>query len=173
MDTPNQQQHSVTQAVGNNLTLTDLPLGEEILARSGIPHRGKPSKKHPLGREVFDTKGLVEYKAKSLELKRDILKNQWLDLSYVLLGKANSIAPTLLKKDYGRLVQLLTSAGIAYDKVFPKAEVSSVSNLVVNMFKSLPNDKVLRVIGSSPTPIGLPVEEKPLEVNPERVNPSV
>lgn len=165
MDTPKQEQHSVRQAVGNSLLLTDLPLGEEILRGQGIPNRGKPSKKHPLGREVFDTKGLIEYKAKPLESKRDILKNQWLDLSYVLLGKANSIAPTLLKKDYGRLVQLLTSAGIAYDKVFPKAEQSSVSNLVVNMFKSLPNDKVLRVIGSSPTPSERSVEGKPLEID--------
>lgn len=129
-----------------------------------IPHlgRGKPTKAQPLGREVFDRQGFLAYRAKPLNDKREYLKDQWLDLTYLLLLKASSMACTVQKKDFGRLVQILTSAGIAHDKVFPKVNDPSVSNLVVNMFKGLPNDKVLRVIGGAPCPSGEPLEGEPL-----------
>ncbi len=108
-------------------------------------------------------KGFLAYRAKPLQEKREYLKDQWLDVTYLLLQKASSLACTVQKKDFGRLVQILTSAGIAHDKVFPKVNDPSVSNLVVNMFKGLPTEKVLRVIGGAPTPSGETLEGKPLE----------
>lgn len=152
--------------LGENLFPTGEPLeGEQA---EGVPEefqgipRGKPTKGQPLGRVVFDKKGFAQYRANPLESKREHLKNQWLDLTYLLLGKATAMAMTVQKKDFGRLVQILTSAGIAHDKVFPKVNDPSVSNLVVNMFKGLPNDKVLRVIGGAPVPSELPLGGKPL-----------
>ena len=137
------------------------PEAEGLDELEGIP-RGKPSKGQPLGRIVFDKVGFAKYRANPLETKREYLKNQWLDLTYLLLGKATALAMTVQKKDFGRLVQILTSAGIAHDKVFPKVHDASVGNLVVNMFKGLPTDKVLRVIGGAPVPSGEPLEGKPL-----------
>lgn len=148
-----------------------LPCGEppsekplEILA-DGLPLTGriKPSVSNPLGKIGFDRQALLAYMDKSLESKRNHLREEWLTLSYLLLGKANAMALTVTKKDFGRLVQILTSAGIAHDKVFPKVNDVGVSNLVVNMFKGLPNDKVLRVIGGAPVPKGEPLEGKPLD----------
>ena len=120
--------------------------------------RGKPSVKNPLGKVAFDTRGFQLFQAKPLETKRDILRSQWSGLAYILLSKATAIAQGVSKRDYGKLLQLVTTAGISYDKVFPKVDNPSVGNLVVNLFKGLPNDKVLGVIGSSPTPKGEHVE---------------
>lgn len=152
------------ESLGINLTPNEEPLDSEAVEEAGGIPRGKPSKKQPLGRVVFDAKGLSLYNAKPLEDKREYLKNQWLTLTYLLLGKANAMAQSVQKKDFGRLVQILTSAGIAHDKVFPKVNDPSVSHLVVNMFKGLPTDKVLRVIGGIPSP-QLPLEGKPLGGN--------
>lgn len=126
----------------------------------GLPlvARGKPSVKNPLGKVAFDTKGLRLFQAKPLETKREILRAQWSGLAYILLSKATAIAQGVSKKDFGRLMQLVTTAGISYDKVFPKVENPSVGNLVVNLFKGLPSEKVLGVLGGSPTPRGEHVE---------------
>jgi len=148
--------------LGKSLLPTEQPLdsGELVDAPEAIalPSRGKPSQKQPLGRQVFDRKAFAQYQAQPLESKREYLKQQWLDVAYLCLGKGASLALTLGKKDYGRLVQILTSAGIAYDKVFPKGDTLSV-NLAVNMFKGLPQEKVLRVLG----PTAIPCGGKPLE----------
>ncbi len=154
--------------LGNNLPTSEQPLDseeDETPDAIGIPGRGKPTKAQPLGRQVFDRVGFAKYRAESIDSKREYLKTQWLDLTYLLLGKATSMALTVQKKDFGRLVQILTSAGIAHDKVFPKVNDPSVNNLVVNMFKGLPNDKVLRVIGGAPIPSSDSLEGKPLEVS--------
>ena len=143
--------------LGESLTPSEQPLEreeDETPDEIGIPGRGKITKAQPLGRQVFDRVGFKAYRAQPIDSKREYLKTQWLDLTYLLLGKATSMALTVQKKDFGRLVQILTSAGIAHDKVFPKVNDPSVSNLVVNMFKGLPTDKVLRVIGDIPTPRG-------------------
>jgi hypothetical protein len=142
-------------------SLNESPLSQVEREGSGLPSRGKPSPKYPLGREVFDRKGFAQYQAQPLESKREILRKQWADLAYLLLSKATSFAATVTKKDYGRLVQILTSAGISMDKVFPKDLPSSVNNLVVNMFKGLPNERVLRVIGSAPLPSQEPLRDNP------------
>ena len=114
--------------------------------------RDKPSWQNRLGRPKFNLNDLTVFNAKPLESKREVLKKQWADITYMLLGKAKSNVLTLSKKDYGRLCQIITSAAISFDKVFPKGEVPSVGNLVVNLFRSLPSDQVLRVIGAAPTP---------------------
>ena len=163
--------HDVEESLGISLPPSEEPLGCEGVEEIGQIPRGKPSKKQPLGRVVFDAKGLTLYNAKGLEDKREYLKNQWLTLTYLLLGKANAMAQTVQKKDFGRLVQILTSAGIAHDKVFPKVNDPSVSNLVVNMFKGLPSDKVLRVIGGVPQPSERPLEGKPLVMSPTGEKP--
>lgn len=157
MNTLKELQAEFSEELSNNLPLSEQPLDsddDETPKAIGIPGRGKPTKDQPLGRQVFDREGFAKYRAQPIDNKREYLKTQWLDLTYLLLGKATSMALTVQKKDFGRLVQILTSAGIAHDKVFPKVNDPSVSNLVVNMFKGLPNDKVLRVIGGAPVPTG-------------------
>ena len=155
----------MAESLGINLTPSDEPLDSVDDDEEALPGRGKPSAKFTQGRVAFDRKGFTQYRAQSIDSKREYLKEQWLDLTYLLLLKASSMAQTVQKKDFGRLVQILTSAGIAHDKVFPKVNDPSVSNLVVNMFKGLPNDKVLRVIGGAPVPTGDYLGGKPLEVN--------
>ncbi len=155
----------LADSLGVNLSPSEEPLDSEESDEVGLAGRGKPSAKFTLGRVAFDRKGFTQYRAESIDNKREYLKNQWLDLTYLLLGKATTLAQTVQKKDFGRLVQILTSAGIAHDKVFPKVNDPSVSNLVVNMFKGLPNDRVLRVIGGVPTPSTDYLQEKPLVSN--------
>jgi len=75
----------------------------------------------------------------------------------LVLGKAKLLSMSLAKKDYGRLVQLLTASGIAWDKVFPKVDSVQGNNLVLNLFNGLPKDKVVRVIGEVPIPKGEPL----------------
>ena len=154
------------QELGNNFMASEKPLGVETLVdleEIGIPSRGKPSPKFPLGREVFDRKGFALYQAQPLESKRELLRKSWLDVSYLALGRTTSLALTLQKKDFGRLVQLLTSAGIAYDKVFPKDIAPNNNTLVFNLFKGLPSDRLLRVVGQVSLPSDSPLEGKPLE----------
>jgi hypothetical protein len=165
MNTPTRNPLDAPEPLGENLSPTEEPLGS--LDTGGLPLTGrkKPSVSNPLGKEGFDRQALKAYVVKPLEDKRNHLRDEWLTLAYLLLGKANSLALTCTKKDYGRLVQILTSAGIAHDKVFPKVNDPATGTLVFNMFKSLPTEKVLRVIGGSPIPSGEPLEGKPLEVS--------
>ena len=134
------------------------PLEVESLGETpgGLPliARGTPSRKHPLGKVIFDKKGLLQFQSKPLESKREILRQQWAGLAYILLSKAIAFSQSAAKKDYGRLVQLATSAGISYDKVFPKLENPGMGSLVVNLFKGLPSEKVLAVLGDAPSPKG-------------------
>ena len=167
MNTLKELQAEFSEELGNSLTSSEEPLDSdegETPDEIGIPGRGKITKAQPLGRQVFDRAGFARYRAEPIDNKREYLKTQWLDLTYLLLGKATSMALTVQKKDFGRLVQILTSAGIAHDKVFPKVNDPSVSNLVVNMFKGLPSDKILKVIGGVPVPSGEPPSGQPLEV---------
>lgn len=140
--------------------ITEIPLEEEIPL--GVPSMGQPqanavvksSKPLPPSQAPFDTKGYNSFKAKSLEEKRKYLRDQWLEVGYLSLGKARDTAKSITKKDYGRLVQILMAAGIAWDKVFPKGETVG-SNLVLNIFNGLPRERVCNVIGAQPTPKGI------------------
>ncbi len=112
--------------------------------------RGKVESRHPLGRPAVDTKAIATFKVKPLNSKRDYLRDQWLELMYLTLSKANSFALTVSKKDFGRLMQIATVAGIGWDKVFPKDIASVQLNLVQNLFNGLPQGKVIDVIGGTP-----------------------
>ncbi len=125
--------------------------------------RGKPDLKNPLGKVAFDRAELAAFQAKPLETKRDILRAQWVSLAHMLLAQAGSLAMCLPKKDFGRMVQLLTSSGIAYDKVFPKVETLSTGNLVLNLFNGLPKDNVVRVIGAVDPPIDITPTTSPVK----------
>lgn len=122
--------------------------------QEAIPGRGKPSVSNPLGRPSVDLKEYTAFQAKPLEDKRKYLTDQWTQLAYLTLSKANSFALTVTKKDFGRLMQLATVAGIGWDKVFPKGVPDSHHNLVLNIFNGLPREKVLKVIGRDIAPRG-------------------
>lgn len=140
----------------------ELPLGTgESQGIEGIA-RGKPSAKNPLGRVAFDSKALEDFQRKPLESQRESLRKQWLSIAHMVLAQAGSLCMSLPKKDYGRLVQLLTSAGISYDKVFPKVDTVQGNNLVLNLFNGLPKDKLVRVIGEVPVPSSDTLEYIPL-----------
>ncbi len=98
----------------------------------------------------FDKVAYGEFQRKPLDRKRDYLRDQWLDVAYITLGKAKLFAQSVTKKDYGKLVQLLMASGISWDKVFPKDVASVQLNLVQNLFNGLPQGKVIEVIGGTP-----------------------
>lgn len=132
---------------------SEIPLDSGELAESIDPEvLNSKGKRVPPTAVPFDLSGYTGYQRKPLNDKRDYLKQQWLDVAYMVLWRAKLFARSASKKDYGKLVQLLMSAGIAYDKVFPKVESPNTTNLVLNLFNGLPVDKVTRVIGQVELP---------------------
>lgn len=133
-----------------------------------VPVQGRKatdkSKKTLGGRPAFDSKAQAVFAAQPLEKKAEVLKRQWANIGYILLCQGERFAQSVTKKDFGRLMQLLSSAGIAYDKVVPKGEV--LGSLTFNLFKGLDNTKLQAVLGnsqSSPT-VDIPLEPiKPIE----------
>lgn len=154
--------------------MTEATLSENNLTENlhvSKPPRGKLPLRNASGRPSFDTKGFAQYLDKPLSDKKKLLTEQWAQLAYILLGKATSVAMGVTKKDFGRLMQIVTTAGIAHDKLFPKGlDVSG--NLVFNLFQGLPNDKVLRVLGDVPVPSERPLDSIPLDVTAEVSIPS-
>lgn len=105
------------------------------------------SKKTLGGRPAFNNKAHAVFTAQPIEKKAEILRRQWANIGYILLCQGERFAQSVTKKDYGRLMQLLSSAGIAYDKVVPKGEV--LGSLTFNLFKGLDNHKVSAVLGNT------------------------
>ena len=99
------------------------------------------------GRPAFNTKQHAAFTAQPLEKKAEILKRQWANIGYILLCQGERFAQSVTKKDYGRLMQLLSSAGIAYDKVVPKGELAG--SLTFNLFNGLDKSKLQSVLGQS------------------------
>lgn len=99
------------------------------------------------GRPAFDSKKQALFASQPIERKAEVLKRQWANIGYILLCQAERFAQSVTKKDYGRLMQLLSSAGIAYDKVVPKGEV--LGSLTFNLFKGLEPSKLSAVLGQS------------------------
>jgi len=132
-------------------SLATMPVQGRKLAASGKRTLG--------GRPAFNTKQHAAFTAQPIEKKAEILKRQWANIGYILLCQGERFAQSVTKKDYGRLMQLLSSAGIAYDKVVPKGE--SLGNVTFNLFKGLDSTKLANVLGqsqvmpSSPTPIDI------------------
>jgi hypothetical protein len=113
-------------------------------------------------KEPFDHKEYLSFQGKPVESKREYLKLQWLDIAYLTLTRAKTFTRSITKKDYGRLVQLLTAGGIAWDKVFPKVDTVQGNNLVLNLFNGLPKDKVVRVVGEVPLASEIPLSNNEL-----------
>jgi hypothetical protein len=140
-------------------TLSELDVGEgkplgvsktkQELRAQGLDITGKPL---PPTKVAFDHNGYQVFQRKSLESKREYLKQQWLNVGYLTLSKAELFSRSVTKKDFGKLVQILMSAGISWDKVFPKVDTGSGNSLVLNLFNGLPKDDTLRVIADIPTP---------------------
>lgn len=91
----------------------------------------------------------VSYMAQPAEKRKEIAKREWERLAYVLLGRANAYAQHITKKDFGRLMQLATTAGIAFDKYMPKEDRAMQGNLIVNMFGSLDSGRLGGVVGTT------------------------
>ena len=112
------------------------------------------------GRPAFNTKQHAAFTAQPLEKKAEILKKQWANIGYILLCQGERFAQSVTKKDYGRLMQLLSSAGIAYDKVVPKGELAG--SLTFNLFNGLDKGKLQAVLGQSQldnsTPQDIPID---------------
>src|SRR6185503_10344067 len=138
--------------LGVNEAPSTIPLVSDNSDTVAKKPRGKPGHYIPPSKQPLDRESYRAFQAQSIEKKREYLKQQWLDVAYLVLGKAKLLSMSLAKKDYGRLVQLLTASGIAWDKVFPKIEGIQGNNLVLNLFNGLPKDKVVRVIGEVPQP---------------------
>jgi len=110
----------------------------------------KPPKSHKQtlgGRPAFNTKQHAAFTAQPLEKKAEVLRKQWANIGYILLCQAERFSQSVTKKDYGRLMQLLSSAGIAYDKVVPKGELQG--SLTFNLFNGLDKGKLQSVLGQS------------------------
>ena len=99
------------------------------------------------GRPAFDTAKHNKFVTQPLEKKAEVLKQQWSNIAYILLCQGERFAQSVTKKDYGRLMQLLSSAGIAYDKVVPKGELQG--SLTFNLFNGLDRGKLQAVLGQS------------------------
>lgn len=113
-----------------------------------IEVKGSAAIKAKIGRPAFDHAGLASFKPKPLSRKAEILRDKWANICYALLVQGERFARSVSKKDYGRLMQLLSSAGISYDKVVPKGEHLG-GNLTVNLFKGLPSGDLQRVLSGS------------------------
>jgi hypothetical protein len=132
----------------NNLDDND-SLDIDSLGTSPVQGRKlAPSGKRTLGgRPAFDAKKQAAFASQPIERKAEILKRQWANIGYILLCQAERFSQSVTKKDFGRLMQLLSSAGIAYDKVVPKGEV--LGSLTFNLFKGLEPSKLNAVLGQS------------------------
>ena len=103
----------------------------------------------------------VSYMAQPAEKRKEIAKREWERLAYVLLGRANAYAQHITKKDFGRLMQLATTAGIAFDKYMPKEDRAMQGNLIVNMFGSLDSNRLGSVVGTTV------IDSTAIEVGPQ------
>ena len=117
------------------------------------------------GRPAFDSKKQAVFAAQPIEKKADVLKRQWANIAYILLCQGERFAQSVTKKDYGRLMQLLSSAGIAYDKVVPKGEIAG--SLTFNLFKGLDSDKLAQVLGQAQS--SQPASQHIVDITPSSV----
>lgn len=143
-------------------------LDESDLASAPVTGRklSDKSKKTLGGRPAFNDKAHAVFTAQPIEKKAEILRRQWANIGYILLCQGERFAQSVTKKDYGRLMQLLSSAGIAYDKVVPKGEV--LGSLTFNLFKGLDNHKVSAVLGN--TQAVHSIDHKTITVSPQDIH---
>lgn len=135
-----------------------------------LPAPRKPVPPRSLGRPEFDKEGLTEFQALPPDKQKEELKASWADAAYILAERLKRFSMTVSRKDFGRLQQLATSAGVAYDKVIPKGESQNLNltqNVMFNLFGSLGGDKIMRILMPPvPKPLkelenGHPGEDRP------------
>src|SRR5688572_25189279 len=149
-------------------TLTEL-LTQNTPASNGeimveVPQSVKSRPPKSLGRPEFDRSALEGFQAKPPSEQKEVLKTEWADLAFILAERAKRFSMTVSRKDFGRLQQLTTTAGIAYDKIFPKGDPASGvaihGNVMFNLFGNLGQEKINRIL----TPMAIPtVKEIPHE----------
>jgi hypothetical protein len=96
---------------------------------------------------IVDPVDFDAFKAMPIPRKGAYLREEFAQVSYLVLKRAKQFAPSVSKIDFGKLTMLMSSAGIAYDKVVPKGESLGVA-IQVNLFKGLPLPSVGSVLGS-------------------------
>jgi hypothetical protein len=85
--------------------------------------------------------------AQPIDKKQTLGRNTWANTALVLALRAKRASQVYGKKDFNALYRLILSAGIAYDKAWPREqETLGASTLVVNLFGSLGQDKVARIL---------------------------
>ena len=94
---------------------------------------------NPHGRPSIDKADLAVYAGQPRDKQREKTEAVWSEVAYVLAQRALSLGLTVTKKDLGRLQQLVTSAGIAKDKVFPVRTDPPSVNIALQMFGSIPS----------------------------------
>lgn len=93
----------------------------------------------------------------SLEVFRELdetkqleaIRGSWLEIAYTLAEKARYFARTVKYRDYSKLQALVSAAATARDKAYgevPASLLQGRSMLVVQLFGSLDQEKVLRVL---------------------------
>lgn len=95
------------------------------------------------GRPKWSEEQYKAWQSKPLVTKGEFLRNQWADVAYMTLAHAERLGKSLTKKDYNAFLRLLTSAGIAYDKVAPKQQPL----LQFNLFNGLDQARLRQVVG--------------------------
>ena len=140
----------------------------QALTGAVIP-RAKRTSIPPLskGRPIeFDAKSLVEYQAKPPSIQKEVLKASWADAAFILAERLKRFSTTVSRKDFGRLQQLATSAGVAYDKVIPKNTSDNTlgtGNVIFNLFGSLGVDKIKAILAPQPVQTLQPYDERAVD----------
>jgi hypothetical protein len=96
---------------------------------------------------VIDPVEFRRYQEMNLQRKGAYLREEFADVAYIVLKRAKMFAPSVSKRDFGKLTMLMSSAGIAYDKVIPKGEPLGVA-IQVNLFKGLSQERIGPVLGN-------------------------
>lgn len=125
----------------------ELPSVAEMPMESSCNETGIERAKKPQPINVRRPSNVDQYALQPVEKQRKMLRSEWSNLAYVLVERANTYAKAITKKDFGRLMQLVTTAGIAFDKTMPKVDQGMQGNLIVNLFGSLDQSKLAGVLG--------------------------
>ena len=112
------------------------------------------------GRPAFDKGSLDEFKKLPLEKQKGKIRESWAEVAFILAARAKQFGKTVTKADFGRLQQLVTSAGIAVDKVITKGEVPMTTNVVFNLFGGIGAERMLKVVQPQVPVIDITPKEK-------------
>lgn len=141
---------SVSEPLEIAQTGQDFDLADNGEIKADPPTLPKSVLPKSLGRPEFDRSALIEFQSQPPGKQKEVLKTEWADAAFILAERLKRFSMTVSRKDFGRLQQLVTSAGIAYDKVFPKGEqVNTVAihgSVMFNLFGSLGQDKVTKIL---------------------------